>query len=193
MNNSSVLYLFYFLSAIFIFMGSLIIFREIVYRFFTKGAPFVITNKSKLKIITDFAKKYNRRYAVDLGSGTGDICFAFSHIGIKSEGIEINPFLVFISLVRKFFLVFLGFFKSRIINSKNTNPAEVNFFVRSFWDVDLSKYDCVVVFGIGYIMKDLENKILNESKKGTVVISHRFRFPNLKSVGSKDRIHVYII
>jgi hypothetical protein len=154
----------------------LLIFRKIMYEFFTRGAPYVPTGKEEIKTMSSFAKKYNCSYAADLGSGTGEICFAFADNGIKTDGYEINPILVFISQIRNIF-------------KKN----KVRFYVRNFWKTDLSKYDCIAVFGIGYIMSDLEKKLRKEIVKETVIISHRFAFPGLKAIDNRGKVHVYKI
>lgn len=174
MFSMKLVFLIFIIVAAVIFF--LIIFREITYKFITKGAPYVPTGGDRINTIIRYAKKYNCKHAVDLGSGTGDICIALAKEGINSDGVEINPFLVFISKIRAF-----------LTGQSKTAKFEL----KNLWDVNVSKYDCVVVYGIGYIMKDLGERILNEITKDTIVISHRFPFPNLNELDKKGKIFVY--
>ena len=92
-------------------------------------------------------------------------------------GYEINPGLVFISRIWV-----------RLVGLKN----KVFIYNKSFWTVDLSSYDVVVVYGIDYIMERLEKKLLKELKPGTRVISNNFKFPNWQYSKEEDKVFLYI-
>ena len=114
---------------------------------------------------------------VDIGSGDGKIVIAFAKKGFRVTGIEINPLLAFFS---KFKVFKLGLSNKVKIQNK------------SFWDTDFSNFDVITVFGISFIMKDLEKKLLKELKPGTKVISNKFTFPNWKHTKEKNGVYLYV-
>jgi hypothetical protein len=63
---------------------------------------------------------------------------------------------------------------------------------KSFWNVNLSSYDVVVIYGIDYIMERLEKKLLKELQPGTRIISNSFKFPNWDYLEKKNDIYLYI-
>lgn len=69
--------------------------------------------------------------------------------------------------------------------------SQIKIIFKSFWQIDLSKYDLIIIYGINYIMKRLEKKILNEVKPKAKIISVGFKFPNLKAKKAIDEVYLY--
>ena len=63
---------------------------------------------------------------------------------------------------------------------------------KTFWKEDFSQYDAIFLFQIGFAMKNLEEKIINEARPGTRIVSKYFKFPNLKPATSLDQVNLYI-
>ncbi len=109
---------------------------------------------------------------LDLGSGDGKIVIAAAKRGAESYGYEINPILVWIS-------------KWRVQGKGNIERA-------NFWKKDLGEFDAIVIFGVSYVMKGLEEKLRKELKPGARVVTNYFTFPDWKPSQTKDGINVYI-
>jgi len=158
-----------------IFYFLLIIFSVWLSGFFF-GAPFEPTVKKRLKKMIEFSNVNKNDKVVDLGSGSGRIVIEFAKKGIESHGYEINPFLVWISRkkIKKLFLQDKAF-----IHRKN------------FMKEDLSDYNVVCIFQIGYMMDKLEGKLKKELKKGSRIISNTWEFPNWKSKKQSKGVYLY--
>jgi 16S rRNA A1518/A1519 N6-dimethyltransferase RsmA/KsgA/DIM1 with predicted DNA glycosylase/AP lyase activity len=140
------------------------------------GAPFEPSKKDIVKNMIKLAGKIKNKRAVDLGSGDGRITRELEKAGAIAYGIENNPFLVIYSRI-----------KLKLQNSKS------KIILNSFWSDDFSKYDVIMMFQVNYVMKKLEDKIKSECKKGTIIISHHWKFPNLKLKIKENDIYVYEI
>lgn len=145
--------------------------------FFT-GAPFAPSTPKKIKIMMSYISQNDIKKAADLGSGDGRIIIALAKQGIEAHGYEINPFMVWWSRIK---IKKLGLEDKAFIHRK------------SIWDVDYSEFDCVVVFGILYMMDKLEKKLKNDLNKGTIVISNFFELPNWKYDKQIDGVLLYKI
>jgi protein-L-isoaspartate O-methyltransferase len=144
----------------------------------TKGAPFVVSDPVKRKTMLKLAEIKKGESLVDLGSGDGTLVILFAKAGAKAYGYEINPFLVW---------------KSRRKIKKEKLESSAIIYWKSFWLEDLSNYDIITVYGIKFIMKDLEKKLQKQAKKGTRIISNYYTFPTLKPVQSEQDVHLYIL
>ena len=140
------------------------------------GAPFQPTSDGKVRQILKFAGRVKGKKVLDIGSGDGRIVAAFAKKGAEAHGFEINPFLVLYSKLKMMRLGLRG-------------KAFIHW--GSFWLEDFGRYDILVLFQIGYIMKKLERKIGKESKRRTKIISHYWKFPNWKIIKGKDEIYLY--
>ena len=108
---------------------------------------------SKLKL------KPENSSVIDLGSGDGRLVLQAAKLGYKATGVELNPWLVYWSR-----------FKAK------TQRLPATFIKGDLFDVPLSKYNVVIVFGVDSLMPALEAKLSRESKKFNV-IACRFPFP----------------
>lgn len=141
-----------------------------------KGAPFVQTHHTKIPEIIEMADIKPGEKVVDIGSGDGRMVLEFAKTGAFAYGYEINPLLYLIS-------------KARIKKNKMEKNAVVS--KNNFWNVNFSDFDVIHVYGIEYIMPDLEKKLIKELKGGARVVSNTFTFPNWKPKKSKNNLHVY--
>ncbi len=116
--------------------------------------------------------KGHRGHIVDLGSGDGRIVIEAAKLGLKADGIELNPWLVFYS---------------RLASFRHGVFGETRFFTRDLWKSDLSRYDHVVIFGVESMMGDLELKLSKELSRECRVIACRFPLPSWKPAETIDK------
>lgn len=64
------------------------------------GPPYVPTLKRDVKKLFEHLKLNERDHVVDLGSGDGRVLVACASRGVYASGVELNPFLVWISRYR---------------------------------------------------------------------------------------------
>jgi hypothetical protein len=174
----SPLFLFQFLLVIFLFIFVGYFLFEAVFMTISNlfGAPFVVSSQDKLRVIKGFIPKQKDIKIIDLGSGDGTIISELLKSNIQADGIEVNPFLVFLSRYK----------------IKKTYPkASIKIIWKSFWQKDFSDYDVIIIFGLPWVMKRLEKKFKKELKKGTLIISNGFKFPNWPVFQGKKGVFLY--
>ncbi len=137
---------------------------------FVSSVPWVIKNAIKLAQIRKGEK------AVDLGCGDGRIVIALAKAGAEAYGYEINPFLVWLT-------------RFRIRQAGMSGKAFA--YYKSLWDLDLSSFDVVMIYGLPYMFKRLEKKLEKELKPGSRVISLSFPFPTWKPVKTDESVYLY--
>lgn len=113
---------------------------------------------------------------VDLGSGDGRIVIAMAKAGAVATGYEVNPLLIWIS-------------RKNAATSKVLD--RVTFVRKSFWRVNFSNVQCVTVFGMTHIMKELEEKLMKELPVGARVVSNGFPFPAWKGEKVAQGVYLY--
>ena len=161
-----------------------IIFSIILTSLLTKihfnGAYFAETSDERLKTILELADLKRSDRVLDLGSGDGRIVLAIAKLGIKATGIEINPVLVLISQIKLYF-------------SDSVTKSNAVFIQGNLWKIDASPYNVVIVYGISSMMSELKDKLSNELRPGSKLISVLFRFPSLKISKKREQIYFYNI
>lgn len=115
---------------------------------------------------------------VDLGSGDGTTIFAAASLSYKSTGIELNPTLYAISSIRRLFQ------PSHI--RTNTRFIHGDMFQSTLLANQLNKADCVMVFGVNSLMPKIADLIESECRRGTLVMSYRFRLPLYKQSNKEE-------
>jgi protein-L-isoaspartate O-methyltransferase len=140
-----------------------------------KGAPYVRTSDERLIDLLKILGPVKGKKIAELGSGDGKVVIALSKHAAKVDGFEINPMLVRQS--------------QKLLQKDGHKNSQI--YLKNLWQVDTSKYDLVVVYGITRIMSDLEKKLQNELKPGTLVASVYFQFPTWKEVKKLGDIHLY--
>jgi cyclopropane fatty-acyl-phospholipid synthase-like methyltransferase len=140
--------------------------------------PYVTTAADSMKAILELASPTESDRIVDLGSGNGRVLLEFAKYGLRVSGYEIRPELVDLARQK---VKELGF------------EGKVQVFHESFWDIDLSPFSIIYVYGMTTIMGRLESKLQKECKPGTKVLSNIFTFPHWKVKKTKDHINLYIV
>lgn len=141
------------------------------------GAPFVPTRKRNIIKMIELANLTGAEKVIDLGSGEGRIVFAAAPNCEQSVGVEINPFLYWVSRL-----------KQRASNCKNI------FFIRdSLWKIDLAPYDVVFIYFIPHRMQKLAEKIKREMKPDSRVVSYAFTFSDWPIERKDGNIYVYVV
>lgn len=143
--------------------------------FFT-GAPFAPTKKSGLATMVALSNVRAGERAIDIGSGDGRLVFALAEAGADSYGIEINPMLVLWSRIR----------------TPHELRSRVRIFRGSTWEHDFAPYQVVTIFGIPYIMKRLEEKLLKELPSGARVVVNRYPFPTWQPAQQLGKLYLYV-
>lgn len=129
------------------------------------GLPYVPTLSRDINKLFEKLDIGEGDYVIDLGAGDGRILLKSAENRARSEGVEINPFLVAVSRFRL---------------RKYRELARV-------YTGDLFAYKIpdeathIFLFTNARFMKKLETKIIEKSKKGKglTVISYGFEFSNL--------------
>lgn len=131
-------------------------------------APYVPTNIEVIKRILKFAGVKKGKKFYELGSGDGRVVIAAARLKAYSTGIEQ-------SLLR----VFLSRLKSAPL--KNIKFIHGNVFAKDYTDADI-----VYIYLLPKGVKKLEEKLKNELKKGSIVITQTYHFPNWKPFQKLD-------
>lgn len=125
-----------------------------------KGAPFVPTNPKIVEEIIEGAGLKKGQLFIELGSGDGRVVrLAVKKYGVKGIGFELNLLLIFYS---------------RIV-AKLNGIKNINFVRQNIFDADIKNADVIFLFLMPRTLIKLKSKILKESKKGTLIISHGFK------------------
>lgn len=163
--------------AIIIFAFLLLLFALFLFlHLFFRGAPFAVTSPTNLKTIIELAKIKPGEKAVDLGAGDGRLVIALAQAGAETHGYEINPLLAWLARRN---LQKAGLTKKAFIHRQN------------FWQVDLSQFDVITIFGIGYIMAPLAQKLKKELKPSARVISNGYPLPTWPITRQIGEIYLY--
>lgn len=142
-----------------------------------KGAPFMISGKNPIRRIIKILEIKPGQKAADLGSGDGRIVIAMARAGAIAHGYEINPFLVWWS-------------RRKIAREGLSGKAFIH--QKSFWNENFSSFDFISIYGIGYIMKDLEEKLQRELPVGAKVAANAFEFPTWKYAKRDNGVFLYV-
>src|SRR5258708_2929738 len=121
------------------------------------GAPYVPTQTKMVEEILEKARLKRGQTFLELGSGDGRVTrMAVRKFGVVGVGVEMHPFLVWYANV-----------VSKLQHVKNIHFKRGNFFKEDF-----SKADVIFLFLLPKTLVNLRQKLLNQSKKGTLIISH---------------------
>ncbi len=147
--------------------------------FIYKGAPFVVSKTDKIKTMINLAGLKKTDRVIDLGSGDGRIVFEAAKSAKSVAGYDINPFVITES--------------ERLLKEKYAKYSDKVIFKRTdFMKEDLSGFDVVFVYGIGYLMKNLQKKLNKELKEGSRVVSNYFIIPDWKYTRKENDVYLYV-
>lgn len=126
------------------------------------GGPYVPTPQVVVDQMLRFASVGANDYVMDLGSGDGVIVLtAASRLKASGLGVEIDPELV----------------KLANNEAKKLGVADrASFQVLDVFKADLSRASVVTLYLLPAMMMNLREKIFNELKPGTRVVSHDYHF-----------------
>ena len=140
------------------------------------GAPYVPSGMEKVRMMVKLAKIHNGDKSADLGSGDGRIVIAMAQAGAEAHGYDNNPLLVFWA-------------RHNIQKAGLSGKAFIHW--GNFWNVDFSPYNIVSVYGMPYIMNQLQKKITGEMKSGSRIVANAFNFKKWKETEKNDGIYSY--
>jgi cyclopropane fatty-acyl-phospholipid synthase-like methyltransferase len=149
---------------------------NVIIPFLYRGTFYVPSKDEKIKKMLAMAQIKPGERVVDLGSGDGRIVMALAQAGAEAHGYEINLFLVILS-------------RMKIKKAHLSKRAFIHW--TSFWNVNYSKFDVMIIYGMDYIMKNLEEKLQRELKTGARVLSNAFTFPTWKPAEKNDNLYLY--
>ncbi|KAI8046781.1 ATP synthase subunit C lysine N-methyltransferase [Drosophila gunungcola] len=131
--------------------------------------PYVPATSEQIQNVLSFLPKTAGGKLLDIGSGDGRIVVAAaqSHRALKTDGVELNPWLVYYS---------------RLAALRHGVSKQTRFFRRDLWKFDIKDYNFVVIFGVEQMMQDLEHKLVAECPDNTKIIACRFPLPSLQHV-----------
>lgn len=141
-----------------------------------KGSPYAPTKSDRMEHIFALADARPGELLVDLGSGNGAVLLAAAERGIRSRGVEINPFWVWYS-------------RWRIAQRGFTHLATVvrgNMFTHPVADADI-----IFLFLVPVAMALLSERLRREASPRTRIIAHRFILPGWTPVKQKETILLY--
>jgi len=141
-----------------------------------RGAIYDPSSPVETRIMVEMATVARGERAADLGSGDGRVVIELAQAGAEAHGFEVNPLLVLMS-------------RRNIRRSGLAGKARIHW--GSFWRRDLSGFDIITVFQVGFVMGRLETKLQRELPTGARVISHYWRFPGLTPESTRGSIYRY--
>lgn len=139
--------------------------------------PFVPSSDERIKIMMELAAIQLGSTTADLGSGNGRVVIEMAKQGAIAHGYEIDTDRVRIS-------------RNAIQKLNLDNTAFIHH--QSFWDVSLSPYDVITIYGITSIMNRLESKLWTETKSKCVIVSNAFTLPTWPLFMEKGGVYAYI-
>lgn len=143
---------------------------------FVTGAPYVPSQMSRANRMIELADIKRGSTIYDLGSGDGRMLFLAAAKGARAYGVEMNPFLVYFTWLRAFFTPY---------------KKQIHVRCKNLWTTDVSKADVVFIYLLPWRMDQLAQKLKKELKKGSIVVSNSFIFPNWKIYKQDPALHVY--
>jgi len=144
------------------------------------GAPWFPSEQSVVKKMVDMAKIRTGDTVYDLGSGDARILIEAARRNKKIAkliGVEINPFA---NMLSKILLKISGC----------ENRIEIR--RQDLFKTNLKDADVIFVFLLQKTNNRLEKKLKKELKKGTRVVSHLWKFKNIRLVSTDERLKVYL-
>ncbi len=138
-------------------------------------APYVPTKMDNIRKILKLAgvKKGKRFY--ELGSGDGRVVIVAAKLKAESIGIE-----------QSWLRVIYSRYKSWVLKSKKTHFYHGNIFSKKYSDADI-----IYIYLLNKGVKKLEEKLRRELKKGSIVITQTYHFPNWKPFKKIDNFNLY--
>lgn len=142
-------------------------------------APYVPTKMDQIRKVLKLAGVKKNKKFYELGSGDGRVVLAAARLGAYSRGVE-----------QSFLRVLYSRYKASKLASHltggNVKFYHGNLFSRNYADADIL-YIYLLLKGV----KKLEGKLKKELKKGAVVITQTYHFPNWKPFKKIGDFYLY--
>lgn len=138
-------------------------------------APFVPTKMDQIRKILKLAGVKKGKKFYELGSGDGRVVFEAAKLGSQSFGIE-----------QSWIRVLYSKYKASRLNLKHANFYHGNIFTKTYGNADV-----IYIYLLHQGVKKLEEKLKKELKKGSVVVTQTYHFPNWKPVKKVDDFWLY--
>lgn len=146
------------------------------------AAPWVPMRSNDLERVLKILQQFPEvKKIIELGAGDGRLLALAAQSGYQSEGYEISLLPYVIAQFRKF-----------------TRKLNYKIYYRSFWNADVSSADAVYFFLMPQVLEKTKNKLLNELKPGSIILSYTWGLPGMKpilidTVSERPKIFVYQI
>ncbi len=140
------------------------------------GVPFLPTHRRQARLMMKLAEIKPGMKVIDLGSGAGRLLFLAASRGATAVGYELNPFLV---IWTKLMILLRG------------RSGQVQVFYKSIYDADIADADVIMMFLYPPHMKKITDKIFNEIKPETKILSYVFQFHGHEPIAKEEGIFVY--
>jgi SAM-dependent methyltransferase len=142
------------------------------------GAPWWPTPQKKVQRMLEMADVQTDEVVYDLGCGDGRVLItAVRRFHARAVGIEIDP---------------LRFLLVQILITILRLRRRVTVKLSNFFEQDLSKADVVFT----YLLQDTNNKLFNklneELRPGTRVVSHNYSYPGWKLIDEDKALGLYL-
>lgn len=144
---------------------------------FVTGAPFVPSTSQTANKMIELSDLKKSMKVYDLGSGDGRLLKLAANRGAYATGFEINPFLVLFTKIRFYFSPYRKLVKIHWSN---------------FWKADFHDADVVFVYLLPWKMEKLEKTLRSKLKKGSLIVSNSFVFPDWPVLRQDRETHVYV-
>lgn len=171
--------LFFYLLLVLIVTGTVLFLIIEIFAVFVGewyGAPYVKSKKEKIAVMLKLAAIRPGEQVIDLGSGDGTLVIEAARLEAEATGVEINPFLVWYS-------------RWRIKRAGLKNRAAI---VRGdFREFPLSDADVIFIYLWPSTIEKLKEKLSQELKPGSRIVSNGFPIKGWKHIMEKDKVYLY--
>lgn len=143
-----------------------------------RGAPWVPTSMVTVHQMLELAEVQPDELIYDLGCGDGRILVtAALKYHARGVGIELDP---------------LRWLWCQLLVTMLGLRDRVEIRLGDFFQQDLSQADVVACYLLPDTNKKLQDKLLNDLRSGTRVVSNTFIFPGIKEAAVKGKARLYI-
>lgn len=127
-------------------------------------APYIPTKMDKIsKVLKSAGVKKGRKF-YELGSGDGRVVLEAAKLRAQSFGIE-----------QSWLRVWYSIYQAKKLKLSNAKFFHGNIFKKNYSDADI-----IYIYLLTKGIKKLEEKLLKEVKKKTIIITQTYHFPKLK-------------
>lgn len=142
-------------------------------------SPWWRTDKKTARAICRIAKLTSKDVVYELGSGEGDfLMVAAREFGAKAVGIESDFSRVLYSKLR--------------IKVANIKEGQIKIIKNDFKKIDISDATVVYLYLVPRALALLIPKLKKELRKGTRIVSHRYKISELKQRGFDQESSLYL-